>query len=97
MTPFTTEQIAALRRANYSYRFIGEALNLSPNTVKSICRRQNFTAEGPRKTKAEKQNAQLCRNCCKLLPVEKRSRTFCSEKCRLEWWSKNKRIIEICP
>ena len=48
------QRIAELRQQNYSYRFIGDALALSPNTVKSICRRQHYDAVGPRKTKAEK-------------------------------------------
>ena len=97
MTTAIVERIAALRKENYSYRFIGEAMDLSPNTVKSICRRKNLIAEGPRKTKAEKQNAMLCRNCRKLLVGGKQNRNFCSEKCRSVWWNKNKKIIEYRP
>ena len=43
------QRIAELRQQNYSYSFIGKVLSLSPNTVKSICRRKNFDASGPRK------------------------------------------------
>ena len=57
MTKQQLEQIAALRRENYPYSFIGRELGLSPNTVKSICQRKGFAASGARKTKAEKQNA----------------------------------------
>ena len=38
------QRIAELRQQNYSYSFIGKVLSLSPNTVKSICRRKNFDA-----------------------------------------------------
>ena len=89
------ERIEQLRRENYSYCFIGNALNLSPNTVKSICRRMHFEALGPRKTKAEKEKTVLCKNCHKPLEQDgRRDRLFCSESCRMEWWKNNRRIIE---
>lgn len=89
------QRIAELRKQNFSYRFIAEALSMSPNTVKSICRRQHFEAIGPRKTKAEKQSAVLCKNCRVLLGRDgRRDRLFCSDACRMEWWKNNRRIIE---
>lgn len=87
--------IAELRKMNYSYRFIGDALSLSPNTVKSICRRKHLDTFGPRKTKAEKQNTVLCKNCLRLLDQSSRKdRLFCSEACRIEWWKNHRRVIE---
>ena len=97
MAAVDIERIAEMRLQNYSYSFIGQALNMSPNTVKSICRRQGFAAEGSRKTKAEKQNAPLCKNCHRLLTGGRSDRAFCSEKCRSEWWKNNRKIIEIKP
>ena len=94
MAAVDTERIAEMRLENYSYSFIGRALNLSPNTVKSICRRQGFAAEGPRKSKTEKQQAPLCKNCHRLLTGGRSDRTFCSEKCRTEWRRKHLKIIE---
>ena len=44
MTEQQLEQIAALRKENYPYSFIGRELGLSPNTVKSICQRKGFAA-----------------------------------------------------
>lgn len=90
-------RIAELRQQNYSYRFIGDILSLSPNTVKSICRRKHFEATGPRKTKAEKQNAPLCKNCRRLLTGGRNDRTFCSEKCRTDWWRRNRIVTTIEP
>ena len=83
MTEQQLEQIAALRKENYPYSFIGRELGLSPNTVKSICQRKGFAASGARKTKAEKQNAPLCRYCHKPLPeTKRRGALFCSDYCR---------------
>lgn len=90
------EQIAALRRENYPYSFIGWVLGLSPNTVKSICQRQGFAASGARKTKAEKQNAPLCRYYHKPLPeTKRRGARFCSDYCRTKWYRANRKVIEI--
>ena len=93
MTAQQRERIAELRAQNYPYSFIGKALDLSPNTVKSVCRRKNFEAHGRRKTKAEKQSVVLCKNCKK--PVEgRKGQLFCSEACRMEWWKTHRKIVE---
>lgn len=77
MTAKQLEQIAALRRENYPYSFIGRELGLSPNNVKSICRRKRLEAVGSRKTKAEKQKRPLCRYCHKpLRGTVRRERCF---------------------
>ena len=95
MTTSQCERIAEMRLQNYSYSFIGRALDLSPNTVKSICRRQGFPAKGPRKTKEEKQNTILCKNCRKPLGQNgRKDRLFCTESCRIEWWKNNRKVIE---
>lgn len=94
MTARQLEQIAALRRYNYPYSFIGRELSLSPNTVKSICRRKGFGTSGSRKNKQEKTTAVLCRNCRKPLPTDRRSdAVFCSESCRTEWRRSNRKIV----
>lgn len=90
------EQIAELRHENYSYQFIADTLGMPMNTVKSICRRQGFIATGSRKTKAEKQNAPLCKNCGIVLVGGRDNRLFCSNNCRAEWWKNNKKV-EIIP
>ena len=98
MTGQQLEQIAALRRKNYPYSFIGRELGLSPNTVKSVCRRKGFEATGSRKTKEEKQNAPLCRYCHKpLAGVVRHGAAFCSDYCRTKWRRDHREIIEIKP
>ena len=92
MTGQQLEQIAALRRKNYPYSFIGRELGLSPNTVKSVCRRKGFGATGLRKTKAEKLNAPICRYCHKIIDGRK-GQNFCSEFCRIEWWKARRKVI----
>lgn len=94
MTTSQSDRIAEMRLQNYSYSFIGRALNMSPNTVKSYCRRQGFVAEGPRKSKDEKQNAPICKNCHKLIDGRK-GQQFCSDDCRIEWWKEQRKIVEI--
>lgn len=80
------ETIRILRTANYSFSFIGKALNIPKDTVKSYCRRHDIRPEGPRKTKAEKENANLCKNCHRPIPDHFRKGTiFCSSTCRRAW------------
>ena len=95
MTALQCERIAEMRMQNYPYSFIGQALNISPNTVKSICRRKGFVSTGKRKTKAEKQQVSICKNCRSVFtPERKDGRSFCSEKCRMAWWKENRKIIK---
>lgn len=95
MTAKQLETIAALRQHNYPYSFIGRALGLPANTVKSVCRRKNYEAHGHRKTKAEKLSARFCQYCGAVLstncPKEQR---FCSDRCRRKWWKDNRKIVE---
>lgn len=95
MTAQQLERIAELRALNYPYSFIGRALDLPSNTVKSICRRNGYSPSGSRKTKAEKQSTRLCKNCHRILTdTDNRSRQFCSEKCRTEWWKTSRKVTE---
>ena len=103
MTKQQLDRIRELRHENYSYQFIGDTLGIPMNTVKSACQRYGFVAEGPRKTKHEKQNALLCKYCHRplVLPTndgDKRAgradRAFCSDNCRTKWWRENRKIIK---
>ena len=95
MTALQRQRIAELRAQNYPYRFIAEALGISMNTVKSICRRQHLPTTCGRKTKAEKKQVHICKNCYRFFtPSRQDGRLFCSEACRREWWKANRNIIE---
>ncbi len=95
-TTITSEQksiIQALRLENYSYACIAEVLGLNPNTVKSICRRENYlTANLPRKTKEEKAALKICKQCGKPItnPWNRKVKQFCSDKCRTHYWNEHK-------
>lgn len=81
------ESILTLRRQGASFMEIAGYLSLSPNTVKSICRRSGIQAAPPEKTASN-----VCRNCGQPLlhiPGKKR-KAFCSTHCRTEWWNKDR-------
>ena len=99
MTNTVTEKqksiIKNLRSENYSYARIAEVLTLSPNTVKSICRREGYSPEAlPRKTKDEKAALQICKYCGKRIdnPWNRRGKQFCSDHCRTTYWNEQKLI-----
>ena len=82
------DTILALRQQGRSYQKIAEQLILSPNTVKSVCRRSKAEAPAP-----EMSTLDTCKNCGAPLPssVAGRKRTFCSDKCRYAWWNWSRR------
>ena len=69
-----------------TYRQIGEKLGLSPDTVKTFCRRNT-----PREDRTEASASSQCRNCG--APVHllsgRRERLFCSPACRTAYWRKH--------
>jgi len=70
--------ILSLHDKGLTYIQIGRELNMSPNTVKSIYRRE---------TEKKKQ----CRNCRQPLIQGGggRPRSFCCDNCRILWWKKH--------
>ena len=74
------------REHNMTYREIGEKLGLSPDTVKTFCRRNT-----PQEDRTEASASSQCRNCgapVHLLPG-RRERLFCSPACRTAYWRKH--------
>ena len=87
MKPEVQKIILEMRQQGCSYTEIGDSLLLSPNTVKSICRRKDTK----RKFK-EKPTSDVCKNCgspLKHLPGH-RKKMFCSDRCRYTWWNKKR-------
>ena len=70
--------IMSLRDKGLTFAQIASRLDMSANTIKSICRRES----------EKKKN---CRNCRQPLRQNKegRPRSFCSDNCRILWWKKN--------
>jgi uncharacterized protein YjcR len=82
MTNEQNKQIKNLRCDGTSYSTIASMLDISINTVKSFCRRNNL---------ANKYCKNICDNCGASLlhtPGAKKKR-FCCDKCRMDWWAKN--------
>ena len=74
------------REQHMTYRQIGEKLGLSPDTVKTFCRRKRAQSE-----RTEESVQAQCRNCG--APVHllsgRRERLFCSPACRTAYWRKH--------
>ena len=84
--------IRRLRAENYSYATIGKVMGLNPNTVKSVCFRKGVeTPNIPRKTKQEKSQLQICKQCGQPIdnPWNRIGKQFCSDKCRRRYWNEH--------
>ena len=74
------------REQHMTYRQIGEKLGLSPDTVKTFCRRKRAQSE-----RTEERVQAQCRNCgAPVHPLPgRRERLFCSPACRTAYWRKH--------
>ena len=86
MTKEQKTLILYYREQHMTYRQIGEKLGLSPDTVKTFCRRNGAQA-GKTAQSAECR----CRNCgAPVHPLPgRRERLFCSPACRTAYWRKH--------
>lgn len=93
MTDKQKQIIREMRRRGMSYSAIAAAHGLSANTVKSFCLRENIDLQ----SNLDDEKRKLCKNCGAPLmhhPGSKK-KTFCRDKCRYAWWSKNRRWTGI--
>ena len=78
------KEIKAMRERGFSYGDIGKQVGLSPDTVKSFCRRNAVSVD-------EEPEGNFCRFCGK--PVQqnpgRKEKKFCSDRCRNAWWNRN--------
>ena len=86
MTKEQKTLILYYREQHMTYRQIGEKLGLSPDTVKTFCRRNT-----PREDRTEASASSQCRNCgAPVHPLPgRRERLFCSPACRTVYWRKH--------
>ena len=86
MTKEQKTLILYYREQHMTYRQIGEKLGLSPDTVKTFCRRNT-----PREDRTEASASSQCRNCgAPVHPLPgRRERLFCSPACRTAYWRKH--------
>ena len=86
MTKEQKTLILHYREQHMTYRQIGEKLGLSPDTVKTFCRRKRAQSE-----RTEESVQAQCRNCgAPVHPLPgRRERLFCSPACRTAYWRKH--------
>lgn len=89
MTGTQKDLILAMRQQGMTYAGIAGELGLSPNTVKSICRRSDVKIQPPEETADG-----VCKNCGAPLPPNAggRKRVFCGDPCRYAWWNRKRRV-----
>lgn len=88
MTPQIQKQvILSMYQEGHPYGEIADSLLLSPNTVKSICRRS-----GIKPLSSSETDSGRCRNCgaplCHTAGAKKK--LFCSDQCRYAWWNRKR-------
>lgn len=84
--------ILTMREQGEAYSKIANALGLSLNTVKSICRRNGVIID--HSDWSQNKDHVLCRCCGKPLEYSKskgKNKLFCSNKCRYTWWNSRRR------
>ena len=81
------EAIHRLRKAGEGYRDIAKKLDVSANTIKSFCRRNNLGGMAIPKAKPLKEG--FCRQCGAplLQTAGKKQKKYCSDQCRMAWWN----------
>lgn len=86
MTKEQKTLILYYREQHMTYRQIGEKLGLSPDTVKTFCRRNT-----PQEDRTEASASSQCRNCgAPVHPLPgRRERLFCCPACRTAYWRKH--------
>lgn len=86
MTKEQKTLILYYREQHMTYRQIGEKLGLSPDTVKTFCRRNT-----PWEDRTEASASSQCRNCgAPVHPLPgRRERLFCCPACRTAYWRKH--------
>ncbi|MFI3253682.1 MAG: RNA polymerase subunit sigma-70 [Eubacteriales bacterium] len=94
MTDFEKKEVQRLRAEGLGYTKVAQTLNISENTVKSYCRRNNLGIS----EKIEEEFAvdiANCKFCGKELHQheKQKKRKFCNESCRTKYWTKNQEKI----
>lgn len=78
------DEIKKLREKGLGYKKIAVCLNVSANTVKSICRREKLE-------KLDTEDFDTCKVCGEKLThlKGKKQKKYCSDVCRMKWWKNN--------
>src|SRR5690554_1536739 len=87
MTGDEKQQVRLMRQQGVGYARIAASLGISPNTVKSFCRRNKLQSRA-----VMEDDTGVCQKCGKRLHQDPKHKTrrFCSDHCRLAWWNSNR-------
>ncbi len=93
MTTKHKEQISIMRSSGCSYNQIASLLQLPKSTVASYCQKNNLIPQDNTNGDSSDHNHYflLCKECGELfMPKTNRAQEFCSSKCRVAYWRKEK-------
>ncbi len=99
MTNNERNEITRLRKAGMSINEIADELDLSRNTVKSFCRRNNMTVRSEKKPEIilpKNGEKEFCLYCGKPLVQTpgRRQKKFCNDRCRNHYWNIHLRDVK---
>ncbi len=99
MTEVEKQQVSRLSEEGFGYKKIAAMLSISPDTVKSYCRRQGIRKATP-VADAQPVVTTTCK-CCGLPIIQKpkmKPRVFCSDGCRRAFFNANRQGgSHVCP
>ena len=96
MTSVQKEKVKLMRGQGYSYSKIAITLNISENTIKAFCRRNNLGGVKGKEIKYEDLKDNMCKKCGTMLGITNKGprKKFCSDNCRRQWWKENDQLID---
>lgn len=106
MNDMQKSQIINMRADGIGYRAIAKELDISENTIKSFCRRNNLAKAESVAVSATPSEKVICKNCGKAVPQndKRKKKQFCSDKCRMAWWNSHREEVhhknittKVCP
>ena len=84
LRPEQAQEITRLRGLGMGYKLIAAELELSRDTVRNYCRKNNLDGD----VGTDPLSEGVCRQCGQPLdPEAPKSRKFCSDACRWKWWN----------
>ncbi len=93
MTDEQIKRITELREQGVGYGKIAQILDISLNTVKSFCQRNNL---GGMRFPTANADIHFCKFCGKEVPQTsgRKLKKYCDDKCRLAYWNSHQDKVE---
>ena len=91
MNELQKKQIIQYRENGLSYKMISSLTDISVNSVKSFCQRNNLGG-----VKTPENDISFCKNCGAFIykTKGKKQKRFCCDKCRNAWWNNNLALVK---